>query len=560
MPGLYDTMLAYAIAHPGSPCGLDDLTLSLAPQFGEYWAGIQDKAKVKEREERKKTKANMSDEDKLNAKENRYNYGLVPVRELAYYNAMDTMATMAIAPKITNMLCSRAVWGPFVNIAMPASIAATQIEANGMLLDEDCLLRLIGESAFALEAARDRLMAFPTVREFIEQHGEFNPGSAPQKSLLLFGNNGADYNVEAATSVTYGLMPVKLTESGSPSCDRKGLIEIMRGIDQESEVWQMMDTMLTLIEEEKILSTYLRPAKAYVGADGYIHCTYNVAGARSGRWSSSRPNLQNQPGHIRKMYKSRFTNGLILSADYSALESRVIACYCKDPTMLNIFLNRQDPHIINAGLMLGKNPGNAIKEGPDKDWGEVTPEDRDRAKGAVSFGLAYGRSEMALAKDLGIPIEEAAEMKAKFFAAVPLYTKWMSDVRNFVQASGYVTTMFGRRRDIPEVWSTDFGKREAAFRVAINTPIQGTGADITTSALIRLHKKLVTSGYQSCIIATVHDSIVVDVHPDEVQDVGELVVDTMEDVSMYPWAVIPFDVEIKIERSWDASAKRRKKR
>lgn len=552
-PGLFDTMLAYGVAYPGEPCGLDDLTLKLAGQYGNYWDVIHTKAKVCEKDIRKAAKTAMTTEDKFNAKENRYDFSLVPVRELAYYNAMDTMVTMHLLQKITTMLCERDVWSPFVNVTMPSSRAAADIEDNGMIIDEDCLLELVGETAFALESARERLMSMPTVVEFVRVMGEFKYTSNPQKVELLFGRG-------QPVTHTYGLLPVKTTESGAPSCDRKGLIEIMRGLDKDGEAWQALDALLSLTEEEKVLNTYLKSARMHVGSDGRVHCTYNVGGARSGRWSSSRPNLQNQPPHVRKMYKSRFENGYMLSADYSALESRIIACYCKDPTMLDIFIRRRDPHIINAGLMLGKDPGKAIKDGPDKDWGEVTQADRDKAKGAVSFGLAYGRCEKSLAKDLGIPIEEAAEMRAAFFASVPYYVKWMDDVKTFARNTGYVTTMFGRRRDVPDVWSSDAGKREAAYRIAINTPIQGTGADMTACSVVKINKKLKEEGYKSCIVATVHDSIVVDTHPDEVEAVANLLVATMEDVSDYPWAIIPFDVELKIERRWDESAKRRKKR
>jgi DNA polymerase-1 len=153
-------------------------------------------------------------------------------------------------------------------------------------------------------------------------------------------------------------------------------------------------------------------------------------------------------------------------------------------------------------------------------------------------------------------LEEAERMRTAYLNKVHVFVKWCNDVIAFARKNGYVTTLFGRRRPVPDIWAEDNGLRAEAERVAVNTPIQGTAADLTMMALVRFNGELKKRGLRAVPVVTVHDSIVVDVPADEVAEVGELLLRCMEDTSMYPWAVIPFTADIKVDRSWDASSKK----
>jgi DNA polymerase-1 len=230
----------------------------------------------------------------------------------------------------------------------------------------------------------------------------------------------------------------------------------------------------------------------------------------------------------------------------SQLEARVIACFCQDEAMLEIFLSGKDFHVVNAALMLGKDCGKGTK----KDMGAVTLEDREMAKRAVSFGLMYGRCAAALSDDLGIPMIDAERMRNEYFRRVPRLRPWCLAQAEFCRKTGYVMTAFGSRRSLPGIWSDEDGVRSEAERAAANGVVQGSAAQMVLVALARLHNELRRRNLKALPIITVHDSIVVDTPLEEAQEVGEIILSMMQDTSIYPWAIVPFPAELKAYRHW----------
>ena len=548
-PGLFDTMLAHSLTAPGEAHGLDALVRRRARSwYGEYWREVHNHARRAATARRRQVKRRKSKDEEIAEAEGRYDFSLVPLPLLAPYNGRDTMATMRIFELLQQDLRATNTLRVFRELVMPASATLQRMEVNGLAVHRDNLVELTGEYILRETRARTALRQLPTVAAF-EQHRDatMNWGSSQQKALLLYGMAGkVKGQTPPAAPWTYGLTPPHLTAGGAGSTDKEAVKELLADPDLPDEARRCLTLMRELSEAQKILGTYLRPLPAWAGRDGLVHTVFKIHGARSGRLSSARPNLQNQPKDTRKIFTSRFRDGLLLWADYSQLEARVIACFCKDPEFLRVFLEGKDFHIMNAAAMTGLDPGGGTKDDP----GEITPELRQRAKGAVSFGLMYGRSAEALAQDLQIPLPEAQRMRDMYFRRVPGLMRWINSVVEYARAHDGVGTAFGRWREIPDIKADDPQRRAHAERQAVNSPVQSTASDMTLSALIRLDAELLRGGFRAVPVVTVHDSIVVDCPREEAQAVGVLMVRIMQDVSMYPWAIVPFPVELGAGRCW----------
>jgi DNA polymerase-1 len=541
LPGVLDPMLGHSLIAPGEPHGLDALVMRHCREtYGDYWLPVFALAKEAEATARKEAKRRKGKADDRAENEGRFDFGRVPLSLLAPYNGYDVMATLAcwdvVEPRLRE---TGETLRALRNTLAPAQKALREMEIHGLAVDRTRLIQLTGEWKSKDVQARLGLASLPVVAAFAAARpdGEINFGSTQQKAALLY---------EA-----YGLKAPKLTEGGAPSTDAEAVKLLLANPLLADEPRAALGHMSALAEATKVLGTYLLPAGDMIGSDGRIHTAFNLHSARTGRLSSSRPNLQNQPPGTRPMFGSRFPGGLILSFDFAQLEACVIACFCEDPVLLSIFREGRDFHIMNAALMLGKDPGRAIKDGPDKDWGEVTEADRQQAKGAVSFGLMYGRQDEALAQDLGIPLEAATAMRTEYFARVPVLTEWIKRVVAWARRTGYVDTPFGRRRWLPDLHADDRFLRGEAERQAVNTPVQGAASDLTLASLVRIERGLKARGLSAVPVVTVHDSIVVDSPREEAQAVAEYAVGEMEDTSMHPWVIVPLRAEIKAGRRWD---------
>jgi DNA polymerase-1 len=273
---------------------------------------------------------------------------------------------------------------------------------------------------------------------------------------------------------------------------------------------------------------------------GRVHTSYNQAVAATGRLSSNNPNLQNIPirtergREVRKAFIPRDENHVLLSADYSQIELRIIADISKEENMLEAFNNGIDIHTATAAKVYGI----SIKE--------VDATQRRNAK-AVNFGIIYGQSAFGLSQNLGIPRKEAAEIIEQYFAQYPGIKRYMTDTMNFAREFGFVETIMGRRRYLRDINSANQTVRGFAERNAINAPIQGSAADMIKIAMINIHQDIKDQQLQSKMTMQVHDELVFDVLKTEVEAMKKIISHRMKTAIK---TTVPIEVEIGEGNTW----------
>jgi DNA polymerase-1 len=290
----------------------------------------------------------------------------------------------------------------------------------------------------------------------------------------------------------------------------------------------------------KLYSTYIEGLIAVIDVDGKIHSSFNQTVTTTGRLSSTEPNLQNIPikyelgREIRKVFVPNNEESVILSADYSQIELRVLAHIASDENLIDAFVNHNDIHTKTAAEVF-KVP---IEE--------VTSLMRSRAK-AVNFGIVYGIGDFSLAKDLKISKKEAKEYIEAYFNRYPKVKKYMEDIVKDAEKNNYVTTILNRRRYIPEVNASNKILKSLGVRLAMNTPIQGSAADIIKKAMVNVHNVLKEQGLKSTLILQVHDELILNVYKDEKTQVENIVKSEMEQVFNL---LVPLEVDINIGNTW----------
>ena len=303
----------------------------------------------------------------------------------------------------------------------------------------------------------------------------------------------------------------------------------------------IIDEILEYRAVRKLLSTYIEPFPSYIEPfDGKVHTTFNQALTATGRLSSSNPNLQNIPirsdrgQQIRKAFVPSARDGLILSADYSQIELRIMAHLSCDRHLTNAFKQGLDIHAATAQKIFGV---------PD---GQVTTDQRRIAKTA-NFGIMYGISAFGLAQRLRISRKEAQKIIDGYFAAFPSILSFIEDTKAAARETGYVETLFGRRRYIPDINSKNGTLRALAERNAVNAPIQGTSADIIKMAMIEVDKSMSETGMRSRMVLQIHDELVFDAVSEEIEDLKRIVTERMENVVKLS---VPLTVECNYGENW----------
>ena len=291
----------------------------------------------------------------------------------------------------------------------------------------------------------------------------------------------------------------------------------------------------------KLKNTYLDALPELINpSTGLIHASFNQTGAETGRLSSNNPNLQNIPirtdlgKQIRAAFVPLKQGDLLLSADYSQIELRILAHLSGDEGLQHAFANDQDIHRYTASLMFD------IKET------SVDEKMRYAAK-RINFGIIYGMSSFGLAKDLNVSFKEAQEFIDKYFLRYPKVQGYLSTQIQKAKDLGYVSTMFNRRRYLPDINNRNQGLRQFAERQAINAPIQGTAADLIKKAMVNIDASLVKKQFVSSMIMTVHDELVFNVRPKEQQELVDLVRYQMENVIKLS---VPISVSAKMGKNW----------
>lgn len=273
---------------------------------------------------------------------------------------------------------------------------------------------------------------------------------------------------------------------------------------------------------------------------GRVHTTFNQAGTETGRLSSSNPNLQNIPvktdigKKLRKAIIAFSSQSRLLSCDYSQIELRILAHLSQDKGLIDSFKQDKDIHKATAGLIYGINEA------------EVTEQMRETAK-RVNFGIVYGLTSFGLSRDLGMPVDEAANFIDAYFLQYPKVKLFIQEQIEIARKAGFVTTLLGRRRYIPEINNKNQGIRQLAERQAVNTPIQGSASDLIKLAMVDIHKVLGKKTINARMILQIHDELLFDVAGDELDELAELVRERMENVLKLD---VPIKVDLKQGRNW----------
>ena len=312
-------------------------------------------------------------------------------------------------------------------------------------------------------------------------------------------------------------------------------------LEQLRDQHQIISKILEYRLLTKLKSTYLEGLGNLLSpTEMRIHTSFNQMVTATGRLSSSEPNLQNIPTRSEEGKKIRelFVPGLgfdyLLSADYSQIELRILAHMANDPNLISAFNDNQDVHARTAAEVFSV------------DLSAVTPEMRSRAK-AVNFGIVYGISDYGLAKDINVSRKEAGEYISNYFSKYPGVKNFIDNIIADAKKNGYVITMFGRRRYLKDINSSNYNIRSFAERMAMNTPIQGTAADIIKLAMIKVDYDLQKNNLKSRILLQVHDELLLEVVEAEVEIVSEIVTTAMQNVVSL---AVPLTVDVKVGKSW----------
>lgn len=438
----------------------------------------------------------------------------VPIAAAAPYAVADVEATERLARLLEAELKERQLWDLFVQVEIPLVEVLVAMEMAGVALDIEHLKQMSRELYLRISSLEG---------EIYEMAGHpFNVSSTQQLGTVLFEELGLP--VKARTKTGY-----------STSAE---VLEELRGMHP------IIELVLEHRQLSKLKSTYVDALPLLVNPrTGRVHTSYNQTGTVTGRISSSDPNLQNIPirteigREVRRAFIAE-EGCLLLSADYSQVELRIMAHISQDPGLLSAFDRGEDIHASTAATVM------------DVPLSQVTPEMRRIAK-SINFGLSYGMGAYGLAQRTGLSHEEAAEFIANYFARYPKVQEYIEETKRMAREKGYVSTLLGRRRYFPELQSTSRAHdrvKRAAERMAINMPIQGSAADIIKIAMIRLHRALQEKGLASRLTLQVHDELVLEVPEEEVKTVAPLVRSVME--GAYELRA-PLKVDIKVGKNWE---------
>ena len=424
--------------------------------------------------------------------------------------AVQAAAARALVEPLTEALARDGATGVYFDIDLPLVGVLAAMERTGAALDAAQLNSLGRQTQADIDELRGRIYA-------LAGH-EFNVDSPQQLSRVLFDELGYPHG--------------KKTQRGY-STDASVLKELAR--DHE-----LPGLVLRYRELAKIKSTYIDALPNMCAGDGRVHTSFNETVTATGRLSSSDPNLQNIPvrtdfgRQIRACFVPLAEGEYFLSADYSQIELRLLAHLSADEHLVAAFCSGMDFHATTASRVFGVPVD------------QVTPQQRSRAK-AVNFGIVYGQQAFGLSQSLGIPFGEARDMIDRYFEAYPGVRRYLDEVVAQARERGYAETMYGRRRHIPELRSTNANQRGFGERTAMNHPMQGSAADIIKRAMSEVQRRMVAEGFRAKLMLQVHDELDFSVPLEEVEPLGAMVREAMESVAVLR---VPLVVDVSSGATW----------
>ena len=428
-----------------------------------------------------------------------------PAEAMCAHAALAAALYRALAPKLEELDMHELYYG----LELPLCPVLAEMERAGMLVDR----RALADFGILLDGRiqADEALIYELAGE------EFNINSTQQFGRILFDK--------------LGLPPVKKTKTGySTNAD---VLEKLR------DKHPIVEAVLDYRQLAKLKSTYVDGLTKVIAADGRIHTSFQNTVTATGRLSSTEPNLQNIPvrtelgAELRKMFVAP-AGRVLVDADYSQIELRLLAHIAGDEHMIAAFRAGEDIHTVTASQVFGVPPE------------QVTHEMRRRAK-AVNFGIVYGISDFSLSQDIGVTRAEAKAYMEKYFEKYSGVHAYMTQVVERAKADGYVSTLMGRRRWLPELKSSNFNLRSFGERVALNMPIQGTAADLIKKAMLHVDGRLRREGLEARLVLQVHDELIVECPEGEAEQVQRLLAEEMEHVAEL---AVPLTAEAHAGKSW----------
>ena len=438
----------------------------------------------------------------------------VPVEKASAYAVEDADITFQLADILRKEVEENKLDKLYKELEEPLIVTLADMEFEGIRLDGDFLKKYSGVLEKHIAEKEKEIYDTAGVR--------FNIASPKQVGEVLFDKMGLPYRWRKTSSGAYSTNEEKLSELAGD--------------------YPIANMILEHRKLNKLKSTYVDALPALINPrTGRIHTSYNQARAATGRLSSENPNLQNIPirdeagREIRKAFIPRDEDHVLLAADYSQIELRLIAEISGEKAMLEAFEKGQDIHRATAARVF------------EVDYDDVTDDQRRSAK-TVNFSIIYGAGATNLSRQLGISRKEASELISAYFKQYQGLKAYMDETVEFARNNGYVTTLMGRRRFLRDINSKSSLERSNAERMAINTPIQGTAADMIKVAMIRIHEILNKKPYRSRMILQVHDELVFDMHKDEVEELRPIIEKEMKNA--LPKIKVPILVGIGIGTNW----------
>ncbi len=486
---LFDTMLAHYLIEPDQRHGMDYLSgvyLNYEPVSIEALIGKKGKNQLSMRN--------------------------VEIGKIKEYAVEDTDVTFQLKQLLEPQVKEREAEDLLYNMEQPLIYVLADMEREGVRINKQFLNDYSAELQTEIAQLEKRILELAGV--------PFNISSPKQMGEVLFEHLKLDPKAKKTKTGQY--------QTGE---------DVLAGLSEH----EIVRCILEIRQLQKLKSTYVDSLPEMInGKTGRVHTSFNQAVAATGRLSSNNPNLQNIPiktdkgKEIRKAFIARDEHHVLMSADYSQIELRIIASIAQEQGMMEAFNNNIDIHTATAARVYGV------------EIGEVTSAQRRNAK-AVNFGIIYGQSAFGLSQSLGIPRKEAAQIIDEYWKQYPNIKTYMSTTINEAKENGYVQTLKGRRRYLRDINSANFTVRGFAERNAINAPIQGSAADMIKLAMISIHKRMKNSSLQSKMILQVHDELLFDVHKSEIEEMKQLVKEEMENAMELN---VPVVVEAGVGDNW----------
>ena len=421
----------------------------------------------------------------------------------------DAQSVWALQPVLHEKMDAQAMLPLYTDVELPLCPVLARMEQAGFLVD----------------------------RKALYDFGESLTSSIEQLQQSIWALAGEPFNIQSPKQLGNVLFERLMLPAGKKT--KTGWSTNAAVLDKLRGKHPIVEQILDYRTLTKLKSTYADGLLKEISADGRIHTNFQMTVTATGRLSSTEPNLQNIPvrrelgAQIRRMFVAS-PGKVLVDADYSQIELRLLAHIADDETMIAAFRSGEDIHAVTASQVFGV------------PLAEVTPLQRSHAK-AVNFGIVYGISAFSLAQDIGVFQSEAKAYMDSYFAKYHGVRAYMTRVVEQAKADGYVTTLFGRRRDLPELKSSNFNLRSFGERVALNMPIQGTAADIIKAAMVRVDARMRAEHLQARLLLQVHDELIVECPTEEAETVKGILIEEMEHVVDYR---VPLLVDAKIGASW----------